>query len=681
MDTAENRSSEEISSLLKDLLEVGERYVEGLEKDLSDSKKKIKVSDITDNQGHQYVNLVQQGGGVLGIALLGYTYVLERMGIRFLKLAGTSAGAINATMLATVRPADSHTIKSPIVLYYLAQKKLFSLVDGNDIAKWLLKTAINYKDYITCLLNSALFTLLSSLGMILISSLLLWNDEGKSIVGVFIGIILSFFLAVLIFSRGQISNGILKEYLLSPFFLKLFGIVAVVLGLTWWLTRLPYDCGYPVFLGLGPIGLLAIYAFTLVFNHRYLSFIQVVVSIILTVVLFNGIVNSYHYTWNLDYPLWLYTENNPVMPYRYLSIAGISLLLFFFLIIGSVSMFLLGRFNGSHFGINPGNAFRAWIDDLMKNGEVHDPEDTTKALQIKLDSGRIVDIFNSKNGVHSLRDLELKLNQIPQLTYTPDPTSKFILADHNILSGLDKYDPDDPSLAIITTEIVTENKIVFPKMWRLFYRDKDDLGPADFVRASMSIPFFFEAFRVTDIPKRSERPTEWMKYLRYDGNDIKDAVFVDGGSLSNFPINVFNPTKASTPRLPTLGVRLQDNDFADSKSVQSLGGIISSIINTMRAYYDKDFLITHPQYERCLADIDVRGINWLDFNLKPAEQVELFRRGAQGAKDFLLSFDWEQYKQEQEALNAGALSADIRLANDKQEVQKVYENVKSMRGI
>ena len=53
----------------------------------------LKVSDLVDTNGHQYVDLVQEGGGVLGIALLGFTYVLESMGIRFWRLAGTSAGA------------------------------------------------------------------------------------------------------------------------------------------------------------------------------------------------------------------------------------------------------------------------------------------------------------------------------------------------------------------------------------------------------------------------------------------------------------------------------------------------------------------------------------------------------------------------------------------------------------
>ena len=50
------------------------------------------VSDIRDRHGNQYVDLVMEGGGVLGVALAGYSYVLESAGLRFLGLGGTSAG-------------------------------------------------------------------------------------------------------------------------------------------------------------------------------------------------------------------------------------------------------------------------------------------------------------------------------------------------------------------------------------------------------------------------------------------------------------------------------------------------------------------------------------------------------------------------------------------------------------
>src|SRR3954467_7728098 len=60
------------------------------------------VSDVVDSDGHQYVNLVQKGGGVLGVALVGYTYILEQMNIRFIRLAGTSAGAINTALMTVI---------------------------------------------------------------------------------------------------------------------------------------------------------------------------------------------------------------------------------------------------------------------------------------------------------------------------------------------------------------------------------------------------------------------------------------------------------------------------------------------------------------------------------------------------------------------------------------------------
>lgn len=67
-----------------------------------ESKDKLKAmhldisgkefSDLLDAEGNQYVEFVQEGGGVWGTALVGYLYGLEIFGVRFLKVAGTSAG-------------------------------------------------------------------------------------------------------------------------------------------------------------------------------------------------------------------------------------------------------------------------------------------------------------------------------------------------------------------------------------------------------------------------------------------------------------------------------------------------------------------------------------------------------------------------------------------------------------
>src|SRR5271156_2231237 len=51
----------------------------------------------------QFMHLVLQGGGTLGIAHVGAVHGLETAGIRFVGLAGTSAGAIVALLLCCAR--------------------------------------------------------------------------------------------------------------------------------------------------------------------------------------------------------------------------------------------------------------------------------------------------------------------------------------------------------------------------------------------------------------------------------------------------------------------------------------------------------------------------------------------------------------------------------------------------
>ncbi len=103
---------------------------------------KSKVfSDVIDDEGNQYVDLVQEGGGVLGIALVGYTYILETAGIRFFHLAGTSAGAINTLILAGIDRIDK--AKSQMVLDELAKQDLFEFVDGDPKLKSIIQKVID----------------------------------------------------------------------------------------------------------------------------------------------------------------------------------------------------------------------------------------------------------------------------------------------------------------------------------------------------------------------------------------------------------------------------------------------------------------------------------------------------------------------------------------------------------
>jgi NTE family protein len=79
-------------------------------------------------------------GGVLGVALIGYTYILEEMGIRFLRIGGTSAGSINALLLAGLgTPAEG---KSKKTVELLANLNMYEFVDGDADVKDFVETFV-----------------------------------------------------------------------------------------------------------------------------------------------------------------------------------------------------------------------------------------------------------------------------------------------------------------------------------------------------------------------------------------------------------------------------------------------------------------------------------------------------------------------------------------------------------
>ncbi|UYQ95060.1 patatin-like phospholipase family protein [Chitinophaga horti] len=436
---------------------------------------KLIVSDTLDDQGNQYVHLVQEGGGVLGVALVGYTYILEQAGIRFMRLAGTSAGAINTAMMAVI--GSKQEAKSEKVLRYLCSKDLFDFVDGHPFARKVIRKVITQEHY--------------------------FKNVKKLITG------------------------------------TALALVALVL------------------LNIICIGLKGVPAFAIIGKFSFVFTGLLVVSVLTGLMYFN---------------------------------------------------MLLKRFKDRGFGVNPGKDFQDWVRDIMQ-----------------------------EHGVQTVSDFIAKAG-------TPPPGMH--LRNGGSLKDL------GPDVTLITSDIVTQNKIEFPKMWDLFTTDEKTLHPAQFVRASMSIPIFFESSIIQDIPRDEAKiHKSWMKHLLTDPADIPSAVrFVDGGILSNFPINIFYNPKIEVPRLPTFGIDLDDVDPKDKeKSRQQtgdmgLGGYMGRMFNTIRYYYDKDFLLKNSLFKKGIGRIDVHEFNWLDFSISDEKKVALFVKGAQAAGQFLQSFDWEGYK-------------------------------------
>lgn len=133
--------------------------------------EKLNVSDTLDAKNHQYVNLVQKGGGVLGVALVGYTYILELAGIRFLRLAGTSAGAINTALMTVI--GDKQDAKSKTILEYLCTMDFFSFVDGHPFARWLIRNFVSNTSFEKQMTSILKWIFFSFGGLLLLDILLL----------------------------------------------------------------------------------------------------------------------------------------------------------------------------------------------------------------------------------------------------------------------------------------------------------------------------------------------------------------------------------------------------------------------------------------------------------------------------------------------------------------------------
>jgi len=204
-------------------------------------------------------------------------------------------------------------------------------------------------------------------------------------------------------------------------------------------------------------------------------------------------------------------------------------------------------------------------------------------------------------------------------------------------------------VTFITSELATENKIQFPEMCYLFREEKDidKLQPAGFIRASMSIPVFFESYMINDIPCKTESIRKiWLEKMG-EPDPPSTARFVDGGILSNFPLNIFYNPKIIVPRVPSFGIDLDDSlpeDKTKTAANWTLGGYMGRMFNTIRDYYDKDFLLQNKVFEKGIGKIRLSKFNWLNFFMKPEEKIEMFVLGAKAATEFLQKFDWEAYK-------------------------------------
>jgi len=167
-----------------------------------------------------------------------------------------------------------------------------------------------------------------------------------------------------------------------------------------------------------------------------------------------------------------------------------------------------------------------------------------------------------------------------------------------------------------------------------YQRDPAAEPVVDAVRCSMSIPFFYEPV------------------VMNDGAGAKHWI-VDGGMLSNFPIDLFDAPPGIQPRWPTFGIKLSSKPDAVQRAVANevhgMASMSLALLNTMTGFYDRMHIDDPSVLERTIF-VDTGHVRATDFGLASTQRDELFENGRAAATSFLdgapgqRAWDWERYK-------------------------------------
>jgi NTE family protein len=190
-------------------------------------------------------------------------------------------------------------------------------------------------------------------------------------------------------------------------------------------------------------------------------------------------------------------------------------------------------------------------------------------------------------------------------------------------------------LKLIACDVTNRQLLVLPDDLPL-YREPGEANPIDpdtfpiarAARMSMSIPYFFEP----------------VTLIRVETG--KKATIVDGGTLSNFPVWIFDVDQ-TTPRRPTFGFTLTGG--------RGFGGQLVAaqrlmpwplrfgfdIFHTAQEAWDTRF-VSHSTRVRTLA-VDAGDVGTTEFDLSREKQEMLVANGIRAATAFLDQFDLGAY--------------------------------------
>lgn len=184
------------------------------------------------------------------------------------------------------------------------------------------------------------------------------------------------------------------------------------------------------------------------------------------------------------------------------------------------------------------------------------------------------------------------------------------------------------SLVVTASDLSRRRLVRIP--WDLagYGIEPDDFSVARAVRASAAIPFVFRPVRV------------------------RGATWVDGGLLSDFPIQLFDRPDA-TPQWPTFGIRLSARPgLPPTHPVHGPLSLGIAALETLVSNQDTAY-IDDPCTVRRTVFVPAEEVSPIDFDITAEQREALYQRGVQAGQQFLQSWSFADYLADCRAKPAG----------------------------
>lgn len=184
-------------------------------------------------------------------------------------------------------------------------------------------------------------------------------------------------------------------------------------------------------------------------------------------------------------------------------------------------------------------------------------------------------------------------------------------------------------LAVVVSDISRGRELRLPQDYQaLCGVDPDTANVADAVRASASIPFYFRPAKFRTGPSQgSQRLT-----------------LVDGGLLSNFPVDIFDRQDTKPRRWPTIGVKLSMRRTLSQQwqPARNPVELARRLMATMIGAHDQ----LHVD-QSCVQDrtvfVDTTAVRSTDFRITQEQTAKLYANGRSAAQQFLATWDFPQW--------------------------------------